>query len=273
MTNLLCVMRAISNFKALLSSRSRFNSPRLSLSPADATAAPSRPRHKPKPSMDEQELAELKRQNEGHAVRLLKERVQVLKTRATGALPVPLAARLDSLKRPRGDDSPDEPERSSSSDSGREHGETPLQSAPPVLGIGTGSSDFMHGHNSAPPPMVVADSPTAVDFNVYDRAYEEEIARIKETGGRPSVYLTWHLGAKEKMKGEQGEALDLMEGRVDEEMAEGEGAKDKLKSVFQKDRFADFVSQTIKDTKERVHEVKEKVTDTKERVIATEEES
>jgi [calcium/calmodulin-dependent protein kinase] kinase len=99
----------------------------------------------------------------------------------------------------------------------------------------------------------VADSPAAVDFNVYDRAFEEEIDRIKQTGGRPSVYMTWHFGAKDKLRSQEGEALELLEGRHDEELAGGEGAKDKLKGIFKTDRFADFVSQTIKDTKERLN--------------------
>lgn len=200
--------------------------------------------------MDEHDLADFKRQNEQHAVRLLKERMHVLKSRAIGALPVPLA---NSLKAARQPEREVEPERSSSSDSGREYGEPPPQSAPPVLGIGTGSlplaTDYLHADHAP----VVADSPTAVDFNVYDRAYEEEIERIKQTDGRPSVYMTWHLAAKDKIRGQEGEALDLLEDRQDEELAGGECAKDKLKDIFKPDRFADFVSQTIKSTKEKMN--------------------
>ncbi|CAN8096313.1 unnamed protein product [Discula destructiva] len=254
MTSLLCVMRAISKFKALLSSRSRLNSPRLNLSPSDAAVetAASRPRHTPKPSMDENALEDLKRQNAQHAVQLVKERMRVIKSRALGTLPMAVPSK--DLQ---------QPERSSSPDGGREHGERLPQTPPPVFGIGVGGAalitDFTD--DDAKPPSVVADSPTAVDFNVYDRAYEEEIERIKQTEGRPSVYMTWHLGAKDRFRGQEGKALDLLEGRQDEELAGGdgggdgggEGAKDKLRDLFKPDRFAEFVSQTIKDTKDKVN--------------------
>lgn len=247
MTHLLCVMRAISNFKALLSSRSRLNSPRLNLSPSDAASAATpiiRPRHQPKPSMDEQELSDMKRQNEQHAVRLIKERMHVLKDRATGSLPLPTGLKEKEHE---------EPDRSFSSESRREYGEPPLQTAPPILGIGTGGvGDGPPEYAHSEPPSVVADSPTAVDFNVYDRAYEEEIERIKKSGGRPSVYMTWHLGEKERFRAAEGEDLDLLEGRHGEEQTGEESGKDKLKRMFKTSRFADLVSQTIKDTKEKV---------------------
>lgn len=259
MTHLLCVMRAISKFKTLLPSRSRLHSPRFSLSPSDATEAIVRPRHQPKPPMDEQELADLKRQNEQHVVRVLRERLHALKARAIGALPVvPPFLAADTEAAPP-EQRQDEPERSSSLDGSREHGEPPLQSPPPVLGIGTGGSTTTFNHSQSEPHSVVADSPTAVDFNVYDRAYEEEIERIKQNGGRPSVYLTWHLGAKNKIRGQEGEALDLLEDHQDEELAGGdsgmENGKDhsKLRDIFKPDRFADLVSQTIKDTKDKVN--------------------
>lgn len=246
MTHLLCVMRAISNFKALLSSRSRLNSPRLNLSPSDAvspTTPHMRPRHKPKPSMDEQELSEFKRQNEQHAMQLIKERMHVLKKRATGSLPLPIS----SKERHESDDS-------ASSESRREHGEPPPQYAPPMLGIGTGGvGDGPPNYTHSEPPSVVADSPGAVDFNVYDRAYEEEIERIKKNGGRPSVYMTWHLGEKDRIRDQEGEDLDLLEGRHSEEQTGStDTGKDKLKAMFKPNRFADLVSQTIKDTKDRV---------------------
>ncbi|KAJ4391835.1 hypothetical protein N0V93_005455 [Gnomoniopsis smithogilvyi] len=250
MTHLLCVMRAISNFKALLSSRSRLNSPRLNLSPSDAaspTTPHMRPRHKPKPSMDEQELSEFKRQNEQHAMRLLKERMHVLKSRATDSLPMPFSSKEREQTDPEGPYSPA---------THREHGEHPPRQAPLVLGIGSGGiGDGPPLGNNSEPPSVVADSPGAVDFNVYDRAYEEEIQRIKMSGGRPSVYMTWHLGEKEKFRGQEGKDLDLLEDRHGEEHTLQEAdhsGKDKLKDMFKAHRFADLVSQTIKDTKEKV---------------------
>ncbi|KAJ4424171.1 hypothetical protein N0V82_001219 [Gnomoniopsis sp. IMI 355080] len=247
MTHLLCVMRAISNFQALLPSRSRLK--RVNLSPSDAvsptTSTPHiRPRHEPKPSMDEEELSEFKRQNEQHAVRLLKERMHVMKSRATGSLPLPTWSKEQEES-----DGPVSPEDQ------REHGEPPLQNAPPILGIGTGGLGDAPPHRTqSEPPSVVADSPGAVDFNVYDRAYEEEIQRIKMNGGRPSVYMTWHLGEKDRIRSREGEDLDLLEGQHDEEQtpdADTSG-RDKLKGMFRTHRLADLVSQTIKDTKEKM---------------------
>lgn len=276
-------MKAISNFKALLPSRSRLNSPRLNLSPSDA-ASPTQPhhhiprfsRHKPKPSMDEQELADMKRINEEHAARLLEERKRVLQSRGndpTGgpyhSAPAPETTTTTTTL------DQDEPEPTPfSSDGvgsgGRNHGEPPgSQTAPPVLGVGTGGHDDFPSRRTTktsssssssanePPPSVVADSPTAVDFNVYDRAYEEEIERIKKSGGRPSVYMTWHLGEKAKVREE--EAVDVLEDRPSgDEGAEegpsgnGNSSREKGKGLFKPTRFADLVAQTIKDTKDKV---------------------
>jgi [calcium/calmodulin-dependent protein kinase] kinase len=53
------------------------------------------------------------------------------------------------------------------------------------LGIGTGGiDDFSADPSELPPADVVSDSPTTVDFNVYDRAYEAEVERIKRTSSR-----------------------------------------------------------------------------------------
>lgn len=247
MTHLLCVMRAISNFQALLPSRSRLK--RANLSPTDAVSPTIstphiRPRHEPKPSMDEDELSEFKRQNEQHAMRLVKERMHILKSRAMGRLPLPTSSKEQ-----------EEPDDPVSPENQREHSEPPPQNAPPILGIGTGGvGDRPPHHTHSEPPSVVADSPGAVDFNVYDRAYEEEIQRIKQNGGRPSVYMTWHLGEKDRIRSREGEDLDLLEGQHNEEQAPDtdNSGKDKLKAMFKTHRLADLVSQTIKDTKEKV---------------------
>lgn len=61
---------------------------------------------------------------------------------------------------------------------------------PLLLGIGTGARDAFARDEAT--PDVVADSPTAVDFDVYDRAYEEAIKRGMEAkpSKRPIMYLT-----------------------------------------------------------------------------------
>ncbi|KAG6121988.1 hypothetical protein E4U14_000434 [Claviceps sp. LM454 group G7] len=65
--------------------------------------------------------------------------------------------------------------------------------APLFLGIGTGARNaFAQAGDGQATPNVVADSPTAVDYNVYDRAYEEAIKRHMEAkpSKRPTMYLT-----------------------------------------------------------------------------------
>lgn len=71
---------------------------------------------------------------------------------------------------------------------------------PLFLGIGTGARDDFAMDEAT--PNVVADSPTAVDFNVYDRAYEdavEEKLRSKPTS-KPTLYLTRFVKDKGRLK-------------------------------------------------------------------------
>ncbi|KAG5975431.1 hypothetical protein E4U55_007695 [Claviceps digitariae] len=64
------------------------------------------------------------------------------------------------------------------------------QGPPLFLGIGTGARDAFAQDEAT--SNIVADSPTAVDYNVYDRAYEEAIRRRVEAkpSKRPTMYLT-----------------------------------------------------------------------------------
>lgn len=76
------------------------------------------------------------------------------------------------------------------------HDEEPL-----FLGIGTGARDDFAMDEAT--PNIVADSPTAVDFNVYDRAYEnavEELLRSTYPSNRPTIYLTRFVKEKEQLK-------------------------------------------------------------------------
>ncbi|KAL2272329.1 hypothetical protein FJTKL_06941 [Diaporthe vaccinii] len=262
MGHLLCVMKAIQNFKSLLSSRSRTNSPRTSLFPEDADPnnnghVPRWTRHRPKPSMDGQELEALKRVNEEHATRLIEQRKQVLQSRG-GNMAGPFGLPVHPSNEPNRGDSIDQ--APTEEESGRSHGERDPQAssgAPALLGIGTGGRDnFASGSEGE--PTSVADSPTAVDFNVYDRAYEEEIERIKRAGGQaPSVYMTWHLKSKDQFHDDG--ALDVREEHGDGE-AGGGGAggrgRDAVRGVFKNNKFADLVSQTIRDSRARSQEAR-----------------
>lgn len=250
-------MKAISNFKALLSSRSRTASPRLSLFPEDAafppnTTAPPRRHHKAnKPSMNETELADFKRQNEAHAARLLEERLRVQRTRGgKHGEPVPTKAEEATP-------------RNNSADS------TTLTHTPPVLGVGTGG-----GYPPADADAVVADSPIAADFNIYDAAYEAEIERIRKSSisnndtnnneeednkasgsSAVNVYMTRHLGkARERVRGKLEGVVDLLEGSTETNSgaeATGMTKTDRVKEMFRTNRFAELVAQTIRDTREK----------------------
>ncbi|KAK3997301.1 putative calcium/calmodulin-dependent protein kinase [Cladorrhinum sp. PSN332] len=55
---------------------------------------------------------------------------------------------------------------------------------PVVLGIGTGGLDTFSHPEQNEEEHIVADSPTAVDFNIYDRAFDAEIDRIKRSSSK-----------------------------------------------------------------------------------------
>lgn len=73
----------------------------------------------------------------------------------------------------------------------------------PFLGIGTGARDDFAKDEAT--PDLVSDSPTAVDFNVYDRAYESAIESITsgqaDSSRRPTVYLTKFVKDAKNIKG------------------------------------------------------------------------
>lgn len=73
---------------------------------------------------------------------------------------------------------------------GKGHAKDVSDTEPQLLRIGTHSHDEDAQDEST--PHIVADSPTAVDFNIYDRAYEEAIKERLEANPsqRPVMYLT-----------------------------------------------------------------------------------
>jgi [calcium/calmodulin-dependent protein kinase] kinase len=79
----------------------------------------------------------------------------------------------------------------------RGHAHDPLDEEPLFLGIGTGGDDSL----STPSPDIVAESPTAADFNIYDTAYQEEVNRIRAAQGhQATVYLTRRVDKKKEYK-------------------------------------------------------------------------
>ncbi|KAJ6446370.1 CMKK2 protein [Purpureocillium lavendulum] len=85
-------------------------------------------------------------------------------------------------------------------ETGKGHAHDVAEQEPLFLGIGTGARDAFAMDEAT--PDVVADSPTAVDFNVYDRAYEEAIDKQMKAAkaGKPTLYLTKFVKETEQFK-------------------------------------------------------------------------
>lgn len=82
--------------------------------------------------------------------------------------------------------------------SGRENG-TGIGADQPtlLLGIGTGGGDdFDNGGQHDEPEGIVSESPTTAEFDVYDRAFQSEVARIQSQGSNLKVYSTKFLESK-----------------------------------------------------------------------------
>ncbi|KAI9166874.1 calcium/calmodulin-dependent protein kinase [Paramyrothecium foliicola] len=79
--------------------------------------------------------------------------------------------------------------------------ETEQQQQPLILGIGTGARDAFAQDDAT--SDVVADSPTAVDFDVYDRAYKEAVERHMNSRSteKPTMYLTKFVKDREPFRG------------------------------------------------------------------------
>ncbi|KAK3692401.1 kinase-like domain-containing protein [Podospora appendiculata] len=97
---------------------------------------------------------------EEHAARIILERQLFLQTTRAGRSPNNTLA---------------------SGDKGHAHEPTDVE--PLHLGIGTGNMDDFSGYDKQS-VNVVSDSPTAVDFDVYDRAFNAEVDRIKRSTSR-----------------------------------------------------------------------------------------
>lgn len=163
----------------------------------------------------------------------------------------------------------------SSSRSSRGHAHDPTDVEPLFFGIGAGGHDDPDpdldldlvsktegagastdpdntAHSSSPgekddaQPLspgggVVSDSPTAVDFNVYDRAYEAEVRRIHaESGRRATMFLTQHVN-------------ETAPYRPDDNVVKGEGPPPSSSrsggggGAGQQHMFADLISRTLRN--------------------------
>lgn len=141
------------------------------------------------------------------------------------------------------------------------------QPSPVVLGIGTGGLDtFSHPHE-VEDEHIVSDSPTAVDFNIYDRAFDAEIDRIKRSTSRKGA-------GSRKGTGENTATTTLYRTRLnqkshgiegDEDGGEGAGVGGGLFGLFAAargrgmggdgaGRFADLVKEAMKQAEKRQQE-------------------
>lgn len=102
------------------------------------------------------------------------------------------------------------------------HAHEPTDHSPRLLGIGLGGRDEFNHEET--PADIVSDSPTGIDFNIYDTAFEAEIERIRAenrqrgpdatgagAGTRPpkkTTYLTRFVNEKEKYFGDDSMILE-----------------------------------------------------------------
>ncbi|KAI0166144.1 Pkinase-domain-containing protein [Xylariaceae sp. FL1272] len=188
MDHLIYVLRAIKRFKGLVS-QSRATTPR---TPNAPNTLESDEITRPEPSHDEQasETTELTRQKSvaEEAAKLVDQR----KAQLLAGLPSTGGATTMKTEGQDEDDST----------------ETPL-----FLGIGTGGgNDFATTDSEA---NLVSDSPTGIDFDVYDRAFETEIKRIRSDRkkNRAWTYMTKLVGEHEIDKYRQDECMIIEAGK------------------------------------------------------------
>jgi [calcium/calmodulin-dependent protein kinase] kinase len=116
------------------------------------------------------------------------------------------------------------------------HAHDPLDETPLFLGIGSGGE----GSLDVAPQEVVAESPTAAEFNIYDTAYQEEVERIRAAQGRmATVYLNRRVDSKEEYKSDEN-MVDAPKSSEAKGAHEGfKGLLDRAREQQQKITFAD----------------------------------
>ncbi|GJC80641.1 calcium/calmodulin-dependent protein kinase kinase cmkC [Colletotrichum liriopes] len=110
------------------------------------------------------------------------------------------------------------------------------ESEPLILGIGVGARDEFD--KDEPSAGDIAESPTNVDFNIYDKAYEAEVERImKKPARQTTMYLTRFVKDREHYK----EVANVVEGTSAGVTPAGTPKADGHLTAS-KGRFADLVS-------------------------------
>ncbi|TDZ87628.1 Calcium/calmodulin-dependent protein kinase kinase cmkC [Colletotrichum sidae] len=129
-------------------------------------------------------------------------------------------------------------------------GRSDSEPEPLILGIGTGSRDEFD--SSEPSAGMVAESPSAADFNIYDKAYEAEVERIMSKPTRKTtMYLTRFVKDREHYK----QVANVIEGTSAVVTPAGTPKSDTHQAAS-KGRFADLVASMANPKSKSVDEEK-----------------
>ncbi|KAI0549442.1 kinase-like domain-containing protein [Xylaria curta] len=181
MDHLICVMRAIQRFKGLISP-SRATSPRTPHAPRPLLAKAVEAGSLTSSSSDSKQIPET---TESVRQKSVAEEAAELIEQRKAYLQLGL-----SLQGTGAEQTVKEAESPNSTDNKNT----------PYLGIGTGGDNEFRSPEI--PSDIVSESPTGIDFDVYDRAFETEIKRIRSDRkrNRSWTYMTKLLGEKERDK-------------------------------------------------------------------------
>lgn len=148
------------------------------------------------------------------------------------------------------------------------HAHDPLDEQPLFLGIGSGGDDSL----TLPQQDIVAESPTAAEFSIYDTAYQEEVERIRVAQGRTTtVYLTRRVDSKKEYKADEnmieapkqseieGRPHEGFKGLLDrarEKQAEQPQGNDKVGGINR--TFSEIASEAVANTMAMGKDLREK---------------
>ncbi|KAF7908980.1 uncharacterized protein EAE98_012369 [Botrytis deweyae] len=150
------------------------------------------------------------------------------------------------------------------------HAHDPLDEQPLYLGIGAGVGEDGDPLNE-PVQELIAESPTAADFNIYDTAYQQEVDRIRAVqGNTATVYLTRRVDHKKEYKADRhmknlpnhtemkGRIQEGWKGLVDraQECRDERSLHEKLTEGHQ--AFSELVSKAVENTRNIGRDVSER---------------